>query len=443
MASDHRRLQTDLIVHVLVLGAGGFIGSALVARLVAADHFVTAVTRTPSRFAGDRPISPVVLDINRATHPEDWAPHLAGIDAVVNCAGVLQDGPGDSTAGVHMEGVAALFRACERAGVRRVVHLSAVGVDPAGKTAFSRTKFAGEQALIASELDWVILRPSVVIGRPAYGGSALLRGLAALPVLPIVPDTGPLQLVHLDDVLDAILFFLQPGSPCRHTVDLVGPKRFSLSEAVRTFRTWLGWKPAPSVHVPRWLAALLYRLGDLAGWLGWRPPLRGTSGREIKRGAVGDPAPLTKLTGIAPRDVERALASEPASVQERWFASLYLLKAVVFGVFSLFWIATGLISLGPGWEIGMALMREGGVRESMAVLSVIAGGLADIAIGVAIAVRRTTRYGLYAALCISVAYAIIGTILVPRLWSDPLGPMLKIWPILALNLVALAIHEDR
>jgi hypothetical protein len=74
---------------------------------------------------------------------------------------------------------------------------------------------------------------------------------------------------------------------------------------------------------------------------------------------------------------------------------------------------------------------------------VVAGASADVLIGAAILYRPTSRYGLYAALLISLAYVIIGTILVPRLWREPLGPMLKIWPIIVLNLVALAIREDR
>ena len=83
------------------------------------------------------------------------------------------------------------------------------------------------------------------------------------------------------------------------------------------------------------------------------------------------------------------MAAEPASVQERWFARLYLLKPLVFAVFSLFWIATGVISLGPGWEVGMSLMREGGASETVGAFAVIAGALADIAIGLAIAYRPT------------------------------------------------------
>jgi hypothetical protein len=122
---------------------------------------------------------------------------------------------------------------------------------------------------------------------------------------------------------------------------------------------------------------------------------------------------------------------------------MYVLKPIVFGVFGVFWIATGLISFGPGWDIGMGLMHEGGAEDPIASLAVISGASADILIGLAIVYRPTSRYGLFAALLISIAYAITGTILVPRLWRDPLGPMLKIWPVMVLNLVALAIREDR
>jgi hypothetical protein len=118
-------------------------------------------------------------------------------------------------------------------------------------------------------------------------------------------------------------------------------------------------------------------------------------------------------------------------------------KAAAFWRLRPFWLVTGLISFGPGWEIGMGLMREGGVEDPIASLAIVGGASADILIGLAVLYRPTSRYGLYAALLISVAYATIGSILVPRLWSDPLGPMLKIWPIMVLGLVALAIREDR
>jgi hypothetical protein len=147
--------------------------------------------------------------------------------------------------------------------------------------------------------------------------------------------------------------------------------------------------------------------------------------------------------GLHPKGLREFFDSAPASVQERWFARMYLLKPVIFVVLSLFWVSTAFVSLGPGWDHGVGLMREGGAEGVSASLTVIAGALSDLAIGLAIAYRPATRYGLYAAIAISVIYAIVGTMLVPRLWADPLGPMLKIWPIIVLHLAALAILDDR
>src|SRR5690606_4410575 len=130
--------------------------------------------------------------------------------------------------------------------------------------------------------------------------------------------------------------------------------------------------------------------------------------REIARGAVGDTTQWRRLTGIEPVSLPSTLATEPASVQERWFAQLYLLKPVLFVVLSVFWIGTGIISLGPGWRIGVGLMQQGGA-SALSEIGVIAGALADVAIGLGIAFRRTARAALYGALGISVFYLIAGT----------------------------------
>ena len=431
-------------MRILLTGATGLIGSAVLARLHEDGHETIAVVRTRDHAARRLPADDFVrLDLRAALDPADWLPHLHGIDAVVNCAGVLQDSPRDSTAAVHADAASALFAACERAGVRRVIHFSAIGVDRETPSAFSASKRAGDENLIGRDLDWVILRPSVVVGRPAYGGSALFRGVAALPVLPVAPDTGALQIVQLDDVARTVVSLLASDAPARLALELAGPERLSMVEVVATYRRWLSKPPARVVHLPRWAAHVMYRLGDLLGWLGWRPPIRSTAQREILRGAVGDPAEWTRITGIVPRTLAGALAAEPASVQERWFAQLYFLKALAFAVFVAFWVMTAIVSLTIGWQIGKDLMFAGGVPDPYASLTVVAGALADLAIGVAIAVRRTTFWGLLAALAISIVYVIIGTILVPALWSDPLGPMMKIWPIMALNLILLAILDER
>jgi len=438
------RFTGDCGLRVLLLGATGLIGSAIAARLHGDGHEVLAVTRSQGPDAMRLPVAQrAEMDIRAATTPEAWLPHLKGMDAVVNCAGVLQDGVRDSTAAVHREAPAALWEACERLGVRRVVQLSAMGVDRGGVSAFSHSKLAGDEALKARDLDWVILRPSVVVGRSAYGGSALFRGLAALPVLVRTPDAGPLDIVQLDDVVETVVLMLEPGAPARVELELAGPERLTFEQVVQTYRAWLGWKPARLVSAPGFLMGAAYRLGDLIGRLGWRPPIRSTARREIVRGAVGDSGEWKRLTGIEPRSLSAALAAEPASVQERWFASLYLLKPLIIGTFALFWLMTGFVSLGPGYYVAEWLMRAAGAARPLSDISVIAGGVADLVVGVGILVRRTSRLALIAALLLSLFYIAAGTALHPELWRDPLGPMMKIWPILALNLVCLAILRER
>jgi uncharacterized protein YbjT (DUF2867 family) len=427
-------------MHVLLTGATGLIGAAVAACLRQQGHEVTGIARHPRR--GINVAHWIRLDVASAREPEKWLPHLAGIELVINCAGVLQDGAGEDTEGVHAAGIGALFAACEQLGIRRVIHLSAIGVDRAQPSRFSATKYAGDRYLMARDLDWVILRPSVVLGRPAFGASALIRGLAALPVLPLMPGTQPLQVVWLGDVLATISFFLRAEAPSRVELELAGPERLSMAEIIAQYRDWYGWPPARSVTLPHWLAHSLYRLGDFAGALGWRPPVRSNAAREIARGAVGDPGPWMSLTGIRPRSLAEALAAEVAPVQEKWFAGLYLLKAVIFPVLAMFWIATGFVSVTLGYPAGLDLMRSTGAG-ALSGPAVVAGALADLAIGIGIAFRPFTRAALYGALGLSLFYALVATALRPDLWVEPLGPLVKILPIFVLHLVALAILDER
>lgn len=426
---------------VVVTGATGLIGSAICARLVADGHSVIAATRNPDAHASPDVMRWIRLDFGSPDRAA-WTEMLAGADVVVNCVGVLQDNAREDTAAAHARGAEVLFDACVEAGVRRIVHFSAVGVDRHQASAFSRTKLAGDRALMTKPIEWVVLRPAVVLGRSVFGASALFRGLSALPLLPVMPDTGRLQVVSLDDVVETVVRLLPARAPSRVSLELVGPEALTMSEVVARYRAWHGWKPARTYRLSGTSAVLLYKAGDLAARLGWRPPVRSTARREMVHGATGDPAAWERFTGLKPKTLGAMLAASPASVQDRWFAKLYILKPVLFAVLAMFWLATGIISLTIGLSVGIDLMIRAGAGN-LAMPSVIAGAIADIIIGLLIAWRPTTRVGLWSAIGLSCFYIIAGTILLPVLWREPLGPLLKIWPIMTAHFAALAILDER
>ncbi|WP_417488241.1 NAD(P)H-binding protein, partial [Maricaulis sp.] len=187
-------------MRVLIAGASGFIGSHIAAHLGAAGHPVRAAARGVEAARRRAPNFAWVGCDFRCDTVDDWLPRLTDIDVVINCVGVLQDGLGDSSRKAHVDGAAALFKACEQAGVRRVLHISAVGVDEAAGSDYARDKLAGEAALRACNLDWLILRPSLVVARNVYGGTALVRSLCGIPfVTPVVGGEQMFRPIGMDD----------------------------------------------------------------------------------------------------------------------------------------------------------------------------------------------------------------------------------------------------
>jgi hypothetical protein len=189
-------------------------------------------------------------------------------------------------------------------------------------------------------------------------------------------------------------------------------------------------------------ASLTSRLGDAVSLLGWRPPLRTTALKQLSRALARDPAEWTRITGIAPVRLETALALEPASVQDRWFARLYLLKPIVIAVLSLFWIVSGVIGLGPARAPLADLSVEIGFGD-WSEFAAIASGLVQLLLGIGIAIRATARAALLASLPVAVLYIVAGGLMRIGLWLDPLGALIKIFPIIVLTIVALAILDDR
>jgi uncharacterized protein YbjT (DUF2867 family) len=386
----------------------------------------------------------VAADFAVLTEPSAWTALLEGVSAVVNCVGVLQDGGGDSTDIAHISGPRALIAACEAASIVRIVHISAIGADAGpDATAYAASKAETERLFAASAMDWLVLRPSLVIGRAVFGGTGLMRALAAFPLfIPVIGGDQRFRPVAMDDLCAVVVAAVEPGTPSRRIVDVAGPESLTLADILRLYRGWLGLGPASVVGAPAWLARPVITLGDLAGRLGWSSPLRTTSVRQMARGVEGDAVAWTALFGVAPRTLGRFLTETPASVQDIWHARLWFVRPIAIVTLSLFWLVTGLISFGPGWSRALGILAEGGYGGAAPAVAWF-GALLDVVLGLALLVRSwTARVAVVMALS-TVGYLAAATISLPQYWVDPLGPWLKVLPMMALCLFVSATDARR
>ena len=270
-----------------------------------------------------------------------------GIDMVVNCLGVLQDGPGSDTGAVHRDFVARLLQAIGDSGrAVRLVQMSIPGDAQGDRTRFATTKREAERLIAASGIAYAILRPGFVIAPSAYGGSAMLRALAALPVdLPTEESATPFQPVAVGDIAKTIAWLadreIGDASASAVSWDLMQPQPVTLGRVIDQFRWSFGTSEMPRIAPPALLIDLGAKLGDLAAWLGWMPPMRSTAIAELRRGVTGDPGGWIAATGIVPTTIAQAVGQRSATIQDKWFARLFLVKALVIASLALFWTASG------------------------------------------------------------------------------------------------------
>ena len=314
-------------MRVLVTGAYGLIGAACLARLDAAGHEVVAAGRNIGVARRRAPYAQwVAADFSTLATAEAWLPLLHGVDAVVNCVGVLQDGLRDDVRRVQLDGTTALFDGCVRAGVRRVVHISAIGIAPDGPSAFAQQ--GGSRGLPA--------RVRARLGDPAPGAGARVRGLwrhrhAARHRRLSGPGAGgACRCAHAGR---------RPGRCCRN--------RHTRARAGHGRKNRLGNRPSAGApprrhrHSDRRLARLSAAARGCAAGRDRRR--RGATGGRARLARVAEPGAFDG-TGAArrrrgrrsgaldcrdrdpPKSFAEILAARPASAQDRWFARLYLLK---------------------------------------------------------------------------------------------------------------------
>jgi uncharacterized protein YbjT (DUF2867 family) len=427
-------------MNVLVCGARGCVGSAVVRALRWRGHRVVEAARGLG--AGS---DTVTLDFMTERSPEDWAAELRArrIDAVVNCVGILMASTRASFQRVHTDGPVELFRGAALAGVGRVVQVSALGVgDQASldETGYLRSKRLADQALLALDLDAAIVRPTLIFG-PGSESAALFATLASLPVIALPgPGRQAVQPIHIFEVAEAIAGLIERSGSAHGVYELAGRDRLDYRGMLASYRSALGLGEAVWLPVPMPLMRLGARLAECVPQRVYsRDTLRMLESSNVPRrnaAAVLLGRPPTGLTdGL---DVTPPRPAIDARVELALPVDLALRMALAF-----LWIYTAAISAWWPERSGvLELLARCGFAGSAGYAALAASCALNITLGTLTLLRPSVL--LYAVQSAAVVgYTLTAAVNVPELTLDHCGPLVKNLPVLGCVVVLWLAHAAR
>ncbi len=429
---------------ILVLGAYGFIGSGIVRHLNDRGFKVVGLGRNQRAAKRAFPdLEWIIHDLSDLQAGADWQSLLQGVGTVINCAGALQDGGNDRLDIVHERAIAALAHCCAKMGVS-IVQISAAGAHPDANTRFLRTKAAGDTAIRESGARHWIIRPGIVLGRTAYGGTALLRMVAATPLIqPMAYADAQVQTVGMQNLAGTVEMAVRGQLREGSVFDLVEEEVHGLGDLAAAIRGWLGFSPARyRFPIPAWSVRCLSVVADGLGHLGWRSPLRSTAISAIEVGVTGDPSQWRELSDRPISGMHQTLAALEPLPADRLAARLSLLMPLTVATLFLFWLLSGIIGL-ISVDKAAATLIDAKWHAGLAIAAVLFWSVVDIGLAVLVLVRRYSRIACIAMVMVGALYLVAATATTPWLWLDPLGPLVKILPAIMLAIAGAVMLEER
>ena len=242
---------------VLVLGGRGFIGRNIVAKLQAQGVQVLVASRSADNTFQVR--------MQKMQQAADWTTLLKNVDVVVNAVGILRERKGESYADIHTFGVESLADACAQLGVR-LIQISAIGLTATAKSRFISSKYWGEQAILASGANALIVRPSLLDGEGGYGAK-WFRRVAIWPLQFVMQSKGliaPLQVTDLGEAVANIC--VNPSDNLPNIIELGGNDVMTIPQYLAKLRAVNGLKPALQLAMPKFVVRLASHIFDIFAW---------------------------------------------------------------------------------------------------------------------------------------------------------------------------------
>lgn len=428
-------------MRILITGANGFIAREIIARLAMSGHEIIACAH--SKLLEHIPHSrSLKIDFTRAVTAEYWLPHLKNIDVVINCVGVFQTVKEKTMWDIHYAAPKALFGACTKLNIKKIIHISALGIDKV-EVSYATSKLAIEEYIQSIEIASTIIRPGLVYGKGSYGGTSLFRGLAGLPfVIPLPGRAQQLQQpIHLDDLTQIVEKALT--LPGKQLICAVGNEKLTVKDVLIKLRSWLGFKKAYAIFIPDSMIQLGAKLGNFI-------PNSPISETGIKMMAVDNIATemqektLQNTIHFKPRSFTDGLNGMVSSVQDRWHARLYFLRPLLRLSIAFIWLFSGVISLIPETlPISIDLMKQSHIPSSLQPWILYLSSGIDILLGLATLFNyRLLVIGSLQCFFIFV-YTLFISFLLPEYWLHPFAPIAKNIPLLIGILVMMALESER
>ena len=290
-------------MRVFITGATGFVGQAIGNQLCLAGHDLTILVRQAA--------APLTCEIAHrwrartlagdATRDGLWTSQLEGIDAAVHAVGIISEQGAATFENVHVQGTRRVLAALRQNHVQRLVHISALGTRPDGISRYHQTKWAAEEMVRHSGLNYTILRPSVIYGPQDHFVNRFARMSRFSPTLPVIGSgLAKLQPISVGAVAVSVAAALRLDKSIGRTLDLCGPEPMSLRTLLEQILGVLGRKRW-IVPLPLTIARPMAAFGEwvFPAWLKQPPPLSRDQIIMLQEDNVGDPGPARDLFGFA------------------------------------------------------------------------------------------------------------------------------------------------
>lgn len=431
-------------MRILVIGATGFVGTWVTNGLIKAGHQVICGVRDITAAKQKFPQAAFLYcNFLTDTAVSDWIPRLDGIDIIINCVGIFYHSDKKIIWTLHYETPKALFLAAEKTGVKKIIHLSALGIE-GYDTEYAKSKQAAETTLKSLTTPHIILKPSFIYGPGSRGGILLLRSISALPILIPVPGNGTqkFQPIYVADLMKAIVHLVEAPHSQSMSLATVSPQKLALKDILLTLRKWLGLKEGHLVSIPmNWIR----KLAIVGNYIPFST-LNLDAIKMLEKGNVTTPKESKKfqeITGITPLSFKEGLNEIPSSEQDQWHAKLFFLPPVLRISLACLWLISALTSAFLySTQASYQLLKTVGISNALQPLFLYGAAGINAILGVWLLTNYKIKLNCIVQFAFVFLYTLIITVKLPYLWLEPFGPVVKNIPILV-NIFILYSMESK